>query len=551
MRLILILVTLFITNPLFAGINQTMSIDNDLFNMTDQQWASLEKSIAENVTPNSFIEEKCFDAEIKTLHERYAVSFDGDGQLCRVYDLTFPHLKLLFKGKRSVTEIPAQKYNRADFVNWVDGKYEQVYERVAKFQKEEVNLKHKQVATWIKRLKFNKRSSAFLQNKNNTEMPQSFYASDINFGKKLKFSKLRKYQLRRIMAQLANADSGIANLEQWADIVDNPQGLLKKIRFDWNHVKKVYEIAIEGQFLPINGPIALVNFDRPHKVFVEGILRRVVQIAVGQVMKPVGGTTGLVLRYAVNEAFVSIDMAYGYQMNRLEASFKDTLARGSLVMSAQEAKRGLNHVYLGQVDLISEAILRMVQGQKFPWDQLEKMGRKQHFQTEKFRDVMMDSSNNFLVKKKGCSTEPMSAYFSLCKLTKTDKLFTLITQFNVFGYNFGPIQTYNYKKPHSTLLRRGTSYLLSTGLTIARTPVPRWITSNLSNFLREFAFSGISEEAYLLSELSLKNLRTDLLPPEKPLLDMLYMQNLNIFTPKSIKHENKIISANKELLGLN
>ena len=200
---------------------------------------------------------------------------------------------------------------------------------------------------------------------------------------------------------------------------------------------------------------------------------------------------------------------------------------------------------------MSEAILRMVQGQKFPWDQLETMGRKQHFQTEKLRDVMMDSSNNYLVKKKSCATEGVFNYFALCKLTETDKLFSLITQFNVYGYNFGPIQLFNYEKPRGILTRRALSYLLSTGLTIARTPVPKWITDNLSRFLRDFAFAGISEEAYLLSELSLKRLRVDLLPPEKPLLDMLYIQNLNIFTPKSIKHEEKIISANKNLLGIN
>lgn len=554
MKLILTLMTLFITSPLFASVGESLTLENQLFNMTDKQWSNLEESIASNEMNSSFIEEKCFDAEVTTLHEKYAVSLDGQGQLCRVYDLTFPHLKLLFKGKnkKSVASVPTQKFKSSDFSNWVNGDYDKVYQSVASFQKENVNRKHKQVASWVKKLRFKKGSAPFANFANNSEMPQSFYASDINLGRKLKMSTLRKNQIKRIIASLAKSNPGSANYDQWSQLIDNPQNLLKKVRFDWNNVKKVYEIALEGQFLPINGPIALVNFDRPHKVFVEGILRRVVQIAVGQVLKRVAkGPTGLVVGYAINEAFVSIDMAYNYQMNRLEASFKDTLARGSLVMSAQDAKRGLNHVYLGQVDLVSEAILRMVQGQKFPWDQLEAMGRKQHFQTEKLRDVMMDSSNNFLVKKKDCATEGMFSYFALCKLPETDKLFSLITQFNVYGYNFGPIQTYSYEKPRTVLTRRALSYLLSTGLTIAKTPVPKWITSNLAKFLRQFAFAGIPEEAYLLSELSLKKSRVDLLPPEKPLLDMLYIQNLNVFTPKSIKHEDKIISANKKLLGIN
>ena len=96
MKLILTLMTLFITSSLFAGVGESLTLENQLLNMTDKQWSNLEKSIANNELSSSFVEEKCFDAEIKTLHERYAVSFDRQGQLCRVYDLTFPHLKLLF-----------------------------------------------------------------------------------------------------------------------------------------------------------------------------------------------------------------------------------------------------------------------------------------------------------------------------------------------------------------------------------------------------------------------------------------------------------------------
>jgi len=163
------------------------------------------------------------------------------------------------------------------------------------------------------------------------------------------------------------------------------------------------------------------------------------------------------------------------------------------------------------------------------------MGRKQHFEAEKQRDVMMDHSNNFLVKKKGCQTEQAFGYFSLCQKNDTNNLYTLISQFNVFGYNFGPTQIYNYDSPNSVLIKRATSYLLSTGLTLAKTVVPDWITSNLSNFLRDFAFSGMAEEAYLLSEITLEEL---------------YLQNLNVFTPKSVQHEASIVTANKKLLGL-
>jgi len=337
-RLIILLVTLLATNPIFA---KKLTLDSEIFNMSDQQWSNLEKSLATAEIPSSFIEEKCFDHHINTLHERYAVSFDGEGHLCRVYDLTFPHLKLLFSGKNSLASIPAQKYTASDFLNWIDGNYDLVYERVSNFQQQEVNLKHQQVASWIKDIRFKKGSAAYANFTNSDEMPASFYASDINFGRDLKFNKFRQGQLKRILVALANSGTGINNLDQWANIIDNPQNLLEKIRFDWNSVKKVYDIALEGQFLPINGPIALINFDRPHKVFVEGILRRVVQMAMGQVLKTVGGAPGVVVAFAMNEVFLGLDNAYAYQMTRLEASLKDTLESGSLVMSNGQAKRGV------------------------------------------------------------------------------------------------------------------------------------------------------------------------------------------------------------------
>ncbi len=552
MRLIAILSILFSVNILFAANNNFENIDN--LNITDAQWSNLANSIDHLDLPHSFSKQgPCVDADTKTMHETYAVSFDREGQLCRVYDLSFPHLGLIFKrGKnRSLTTIPAQNFTRRDFANWINGNYAKVYESVESFQNQKIDRTHKQLSPWVKKLRFKKGTAAFANFTSSEEIPHSFYASDVEIGRKLTFSKYRKIQLKRVLKRLAKSQNGINNLNEWEALIDQPESLLKKIRFDWNSVKKVYEIAIEGQFLPINGPIALVNFDRPHKVFVEGLLRRVTQMAFEQIFKRIPSLSGRVIGLAVNEAFVTLDAAYAYQMNRLEASLKDSLKEDSLILSTQEAKRGLNHVYIGQVDLISEAILRMAQGQKFPWNKLEKLGRKQHFQTEKTRDIMMDGSNNYLVKKKGCATEFKFEYFSNCQTSDSTKLYTLISQFNVFSYNFGPSQIFDYQQPKSVLTKRSISYLLSIGLSVTRTPIPRWITNNLITYLKQFAFSGTSEEAYLVAKLNIKNLREGLLPAEKPLLNSLYLQNLNIFTPKSSRHEARIISANKKILGIN
>ena len=556
MKYISILALTFLSFGAFAQPNYENLENVNPTTFSDQQWNNLEASLSSSAEKNEpVLSEACVDASHKVLRNKYAVSFDSDGQLCRVYDLTFPHLKMLIsnftEGQSNYTSLPALNFTARDYENWIDGKYELVYNQITSFQSQSINRKHNKVAPWLKNIKFKKGSTAFGFAANSHEIPQSFYASDLQIGTQFKLSTFRKNQLIRVINSLAKSHQNAADYKQWVDLIEKPAQLLNKIRFNWNDAKKVYDIALEGQFLPINGPIALINFDRPHKVFVEGLLRRVVKMALDQVTNRIPGANSLIITFALNEAFIAIDSAYQYQMNRLEHTFKNIKATGSLVMTIPEVKRSLNHIYLSQVNLVNEVILRMAQGMKFPWNQLEKMGRNQHFQVEKSRDVMMDHSNNYLVKKKSCQTHFSYEYFATCNKGDSEKLYTLISQFSLFGYNFGPSEVFNFKKPNNVLAKKSVSYLLSAGLIITQTIVPRWITSNLASFLRQYALSGTNEEAYLLSQLAMKDDYDGLPLSEANLMNALYLQNLNIFTPKSASMEESFIKTNKKLLGIN
>lgn len=503
----------------------------------------------------------CIESKWVEFGERYAITFDTAAQKpCKIYDLSFPTLATM-TGFHTVSKIPVQSFTSDDYLNWLDGKYQNVYQGIKNFQS---TFKASQptpetTAGWVSKLKFKSNSVhtlKFMSGPGVQGLPRTFRASDLELGGKFAFESYEHDMLKRVLGNTQGKTSSMlsaAPASPWSETVDNPSGLLEKIKFIWNDAEKVYDVAIEGDFFPLAGPVALVDFNTPYKPAMEALVRSIVESAIMRLVNSVVAepVTQRIVTVALNDSFEFIEGMYTYQMNLMEPSLRAGAAGGlSVDVDAQLFERGVDLLFSTRSGFFTDYVMAIAQGQEFDWSQIEKIGHKNRYAAEKAREISMNKRNSQLVLDSGCQTEIVHNYFAVCtKEGANQGTYSLLSEYSVLFWGFGAPLVHRPAFKSEVVLKRATSRLLSSGLRMARLPIIGYVTDALADQLKMYAMTGMDDEAFLRADLMTeKKAKGSLDADSAEMLKWLYIQNINPFLPKTESSDDSVISANKAQL---
>ncbi|RZA08863.1 MAG: hypothetical protein EOP11_03505 [Proteobacteria bacterium] len=500
---------------------------------------------------------RCVDARTDRVAGKYAVSYDAQGKPCRIYDLSFPTMESLFQ-KGSFSKVPVQSFGATDYLNWMNGNYQAVLDKISGFPTALNRGEPDALAGWVKKIEFKKdRVNGLLATATvrETGLPASFSAADLEIGKNFRFSEKEQARLKQSIAIAARTGSNgqslmsATDMAEWNAIVERPEALLEKIKFNWDDVQKVYNVALEGQFLPIRGPIALVDYSATYKTAVERTLRSLLQQGFGKILPFIPGPAQRVIGVVVNDAFMFVNTAYDYQINQLENSLRKAQT-GTLVtgLDAASAERGMNILHGGKADIVQAYMLSVVQKKPFNWNSFEEIGRTSRYATEKSREIMLTNLNSQMTLKNGCQMTLVDDYFGLCTKNGKHDLHSLISTNTVLFWNLGGPMVYQYETPSSVTLKRSATYVLSAAAYMIDLPIVPQLTSYLANALRSYATAGITDQAFLHNSLYIAKLNGSIGEKDAEMNKWMYLQNINPFLPKSAEFESRIIDANAALL---
>lgn len=498
---------------------------------------------------------KCQDHRKVLFAEKYVMTFDERGAPCRVYDLSFPNVQALMT-RKSLFQVPTRKLTSRDFLDALDQNWEAIQKRNQQYA-QTFNPKAAAQNSFVAQLKF-KSTPRFVVGSQigNKGLPAQFTLADLRLGTQFKLNDQVKADFQKLLRQLeASHGPQSVNTQHTTDLYQRllaqPELILQSVKFEWNQLDKVYDVILDGRFLPFMGPVEVINFREQYRAPVEKLTRQllgdVLSYAAMFIPEP---TISSVVEIAIDDIFDQIELMYSYQALRLEQTL-ETMNRSLLKENeAQAVTRAANILYGQKADFITSFIMSAVQGQEFDWYAIEKMGASSAYNSEKQRKIMMSKMHNKLVLEKNCQTELVSNYFAICtKNGKKEAVYSLISEQSLPFFSFGAPQVFNYEYPARVSMIRGGSWLLSVGLRIVGLPLSRNITWTLDGYLKTFMRAGLLDEAFLQGHLlRLKNLN-QMTPETESMMKWIYIQNLNPFLPKSHKMELQMIESNKQLMG--
>ncbi len=488
---------------------------------------------------------KCVDSKKTLFDSKYVLSLDESGKPCRIYDLSFPNLKSLLTRKKA-SQVPIRRMTSKEYLNWLDGSMDANNENNEQYKKY-FNPLIAGRYSWVRKLKFKNRPEAVPGSKESffdLGLPQSFSLADLDLGNDFSFN----YQLDNEF----QTDTDEFVPEYLLKVMKNPETFLQGIRFNWNDFDKVYDVVLDASFLPIKGPVALVDYQRPYKFAVEKMIRAILSTGLIQLSKKLPNKMiSTIVEVAVSDTFEQLDFMYEYQMLQLEDSLK-TLAINQKTSEEElfSTNLALNVLYGQRSDLFSNYIQSVIQKKEFDWQAFDKMGKAARYGVEKQREISMGKMNSRLVLEKKCEVEFFQDYFAICfKNGQKDALYSLISTQSMAVKNFGAPMIFRYDRPYETTLFRGGTWVLSIALRIIGLPLSRTVTYKLDSILKNYMHSGLMDEALLKNNLTHKKQLSGLAMENESLLKWLFIQNLNPFLPKTQASENSLIEINRQLLG--
>jgi len=505
--------------------------------------------------------EKCADASKTLFEQKYVMTADAQGKPCRVYDLSFPNLKALFTSLKPM-QVPVRAVTSAEYLNWINGNGNAVANQNSQYRR---NFNPRQAArnSWIAGLKFRQRPQAVFGSRlfpNEIGLPQSFTLADLDLGQKFQFDSKTQNQIQSLLNEVRSNKNAVLDdaddilSAETLETLNKPESILKKIKFNWNDLEKVYDVAIEGNFLPFSGPVVLIDYQTQYKYAVEKMIRSFLTSGLTQLARTIPNpTVSAIVEVAVTDVFEQIELMYDSQMLQFEGALRSHMADASITVEDMAlSNRALNLLYGQKSDLFSNYILSVVQGKPFDWTAFERMGKSSRYSNEKARDIMMSKMNSRLVLEKKCKTEIIQDYFAVCSINgQKNAIYSLISERNIFSKSFGAPMIYRYSRPYEAAALRGGAWLLSIAVRVIGLPISRNLTGYLDNQLKSFMHSGLLDEALMKQNLSAQMRAGQSLTSEgQSIMTWMYIQNLNPFTPKSMNSENKLIAINKQLIGM-
>lgn len=503
---------------------------------------------------------KCVDAKKVPFADKYLLTYDAQGAPCRIYDLSFPNLKAVVKAV-SMFQMPVRQMASKDFINALDGDWNAIQTRNRDYSAR-FDARMAARTSFISTLKFKNKPKAVPGSQTTSTdvgLPVSFSLADLETNATLELPATTKAQLNDVIQSL-EADTSLSaekssQIQQYfLQVLNQPQKVLQSVKFNWNDLNKVYDVAIEGDFLPLMGPVEIVNFQTQYKGMVEKLFRSILSSVLVQLPRLIPNRTiGAIVEVAVEDIFEQIDVMYEYQTNRLEQTLKNIKSyQVSAVDLPLLETRALNILYGQKGDMMTSYIMSVAQGTQFDWQAFEKAGKSVRYSLDKQRDVLMDKTHSRLVLEKGCKTEIVNDYFAVCyKNGVKDGLYSLISEQNLAFKNMGAPLIHRYKRPYEVSVIRGGTWLLSVALRVVGLPLNRTVTYQLNGSLKKFMRAGVVDEAFLQNTLYKNKMAGTATIESQNMLNWMYIQNLNPFMPKTLNFENALIAANKSLLGIN
>ncbi len=478
---------------------------------------------------------------------------------CHIYDLSFPTLQTIFTpNAQVVSKLPVMRLTARDYLNWINGNYHEIYQKQLAFR-DSFEPQTAATSSWIAQVQFRseRRSQlTWVGTAGPNGLPREFTAADLEIGSRFSFSDRERRLLTGLIEQMkmSSQSQGSQDLEAdgWSLAISNPKEFLKQMKFVWNDLEKVYNVVLAGKFLPLAGPVQIINFQRPYQPVLEAMIRNVLQSALERITQFIPGlVTRRVVQVALADSFDFLNGMYTYQMNHLERSLRAGLkGEDTFLLAPQIMEQSINLIFATRSNLMTEYISSVAQGKKFEWDKIEKIGIKARYQSEKQREATMNTLNSGLVTKYGCQTQSAYDYFVTCSEKRGRKeLYSILSETSVLIWSFGAALVHRYDRPSEVSLKRATSWLLSAGLRLTTLPLISSLSGTLSAQLKAFAMTGLNDEAFLKATLRTeKRLQKNLSDEEVSMLKWLYIQNINPFLPKTEAVEVTIIGKNRELL---
>jgi len=481
----------------------------------------------------------CQDSRKVLFSEKYVLTYDSAGNPCRIYDLSFPNFSALTSNKQ-LLQIPIRNLTSRDYLDALDQNWGAIQTRNREFASR-FNPRVAKRNSFVGNLKF--KSSRV-----GSALPMQFSLADLELQKPFVLNESLKADLKNLVQKLESRGTNSLYLQ----LAENPELLLKAVKFEWSDLDKVYNVILDGRFLPFAGPVEVLNFQEQYRAPVEKLTRQVLGDILGQMARLIPHPTiQAVVEVVIDDVFEQIELLYTYQSLRLESALQN-LKNSSLKPSDYQALtvRASNILHGQKSDFITQFILAAVQGQELDWFAIEKMGSASKYNVEKQRKIMMAKMHSRLVLETGCETQIVSDYFAICqKSGKKVSAHSLISEQRIPFKTFGAPKIYDYQRPSAVSLTRGSLWILSAGLRIVGLPLSRNVTTTLDGYLKGFLQSGIKDEAFLQSSLLRQSYRDELTAESNLMLNWLYIQNLNPFLPKSLKSELKFVEMNKGLIG--
>lgn len=485
------------------------------------------RKVAEQAPPQT-----CTEARAER-ESNYMVTFDAAGKACRVYDLSFPTLG---KDRTRVAAVPVHRFALSDYIAWLQGDYQSVYRSLDEMRA--TTSPDDLTGTWAEELKL-------AQGLRPGASVLDFSLADLNLGMDFSFPPEKKAELRALLAD-AKADG------YWNALIEHPDTLLGKIRFKWEPVERVYQIFVDFDFLPISGPIAMVDYQVQYKLAVEQILRSVVERALGSLTRLIPEPTARrIVQVALADTFEFVGMMYDYQINRFIDTFEQGLA-GRLPTSVARAdlEKALNIVYAQRGGLLVQYILSRATGGTLDLENLDKLGRSVRYTENRNRRAMFDTIHSRLVLEKGCEMEIHHDFFGVCNKPSGKKyLYSMLSEQNVLFWNLGAPMLQDYQMRSKVLLKRGTSWLLSAAARVFPLPLPAFLVDQLVSIAKGVAKAGAMDEAYLLNALAMQEKQNGGDEFSHENLPWLYRQNLVPFLPHSAEGEARVVEANAAVIN--
>lgn len=478
---------------------------------------------------------KCEEVSYIKNSAKFKTSYDADGRPCRIYDLSFPTLLGSGKSIKRLASIPLKKYEPEVYDKWLDGDFEYVTNKTQEYINSFTPATYR--SSWVARLPFKNSVT-----KNKSGYVKSFYLSDIKL-RRFAFTRDQKRQLNELFA----TQKGNASLAKLQQFVDHPEKLLGKIKLNWNDLKKVYEVFLEFDFLPLRGPVALVDYNAQYKFMVERMIRSTMQKAFLFITNRVtSGNVNRLISLGINESFGFLDMAYMYHLNQLENTLRLNLeAVVPTEVSKADIDKGMNILFASQESILTQYIMGLATGQPVDIDRLDVMGKAARYTAEKNRRNTMRTLYSNLTIKKKCQMKVVSRYFGECINESNDRfLYSLLASHKVLIWDLGATKLHNYQSPGRIALMRKSAYLLSSALNIFRISfVPSFITDQLVSILKDYSLNGVLEEGVMLNELTERRRIGESSDEDEYHIKWLFKQNFNPFLAKSLEMENRLIES--------